>query len=226
MNQIIPLLDFVKDDPWFTPLIAALVILAAITFMTKMIMMALSNTRSIHSIVNAALPAKKSLKTLALAEEAADRELDILASDYGADRAYLMLFHNGKTSLANVHMLSASVKAEGGSGRFPKVASRIQGIPLKTYGSIKSELITNNDVELVHCSTQAPEKAPEASLLLEQNSVKSLYVYPLSTPTGDIDGGLFFEYCQSERELGEKEQGAIKSRGQAIYSKLHEANNV
>jgi len=225
MIEIIPLLNFVKDYPWFTPLIAALVILAAITFMTKMVMLLLSNTRSIHNIVNAALPAKKSLKTLALAEEEADRELTELAKDFGADRACMGLFHNGRTSLGCVHLLSFSIKAEGSSGKFPRITGRVQSMPMSTYGKWSRSIIIGKSVEVSDISI-AEKEAPCAYPILEQHSVKSIYIYPVVTPSGDIDGCVFLEYCQERRELGQVEKDQIRARGQSIYTKLHEANNV
>jgi hypothetical protein len=225
MIEIIPLLEFVKDYPWFAPLMAALFILAAIAFMTKMVMLALSNTQAIKSIVNAALPAKKSLKTLALAEEEADQELDSLAADFGADRACIGLFHNGRTSLGSVHLLSFSIKAEGSSGKFPRIAGRIQSIPLQTYGSWTRKVIIGASIEAPDSSISKVE-APCAYPILEQHSVKSIYIYPVVTPAGEIDGCVFLEYCQFRRELGQVEKEQIRARGQSIYTKLHEANNV
>lgn len=225
-----PFISQANETPWFQTMmigiIAMIVLLLALAYASKIGIEILRNFGSMQDSIDKIKPHNKSLKTLALAEEEANEELDLLCRDYGADRACIMLFHNGKTSLGNVHMLSASIKAEGGSNHFPRIAGRVQSVPMSIYGHWTKSVITGHGLELPDCLSVASEQAPDAYMMLEQHSVKSLYVYPVVTPSGDIDGCIFVEYCQARRELGDTEKAAIRARGQSIYTKLHEANNV
>lgn len=214
---MLPLIDFVKDYPWFAPLMAALVILAAIALMTKMVKLSLENTRSIREMI---MPRTKSVKDLYLAESKADDSLTTLANDFGADRAILALFHNGKTSIGNDHFLSLSVMAEGSSGKFPRIVTRIQSIPLKTYGKWVDRLVVGKSISAPDIAIAATE-VPCAYPVFEQHSIKSMYVYPVVVSSGDVVGCVSLEYCQERRELGDIEQRQIRARGQAIYAELH-----
>jgi hypothetical protein len=230
LEIISPYLVRADELEWFSSIIpllmASLIIALVLGFASKIGLNIIKNISQMREAVNSIKPKPKSLKSLALAEEAADNELASLANDYGADRACIMLFHNGKTSLGNIHLLSASIKAEGGSGRFPRISGVIQSFPLSTYGQWTKSIITGHGIEALDAPAMASSEAPDAYLLLEQNSVKSLYAYPVVTPSGEIDGCVFLEYCMSRRELGDTEKAAIRARGQSIYTKLHEANNV
>lgn len=220
-------LDSMRGEPWFDGMMiystASVLLAITLCVLTSYLKRSVDN---IVQIRNAVTPKPKQLKALAVAEEVANTELDALATDYGADRAAILLFHNGKVSLGGVHLLRASIKAEGSSGRFPRIASRVQDIPMLAYGRWTNMLITGVDVRLPDVSLVSHKEAPEIAIQLEQNSVKSLYAFPLLAPNGDIDGCVFVEYCRELRDLGSIEMTHIRARGQSIYTKLHEANNV
>lgn len=227
---LLPFFSRANELDWFNQvapvMMAALVIVLALGFASQIGLRIIKNTSQAIDAINSIKPKPRNFKALAMAEEAANTELSALAKDYGADRAGITLFHNGKTSIGDVHLLSASIKAEGGSGKFPKIAGRVQNVPLLTYGNWTRAITTGHEIEAPDALADAYQNAPDAYLMLEQNSVKSLYVYPVVTPTGDIDGCFFLEYCQEQRDLGETEKAAIRARGQSIYSKLHRADNV
>ena len=225
MIEIIPLLNFVKDYPWFTPLIAALAILAAITFMTKMVMLSLSNTRSIHNMMSVVLASSKPSKAALKAEQKANDELDFLVKSYGMDRAYIGLFHNGVTSFGGIHRQSMYVKAEGSSGKHPRVTARLSGVPLSIYGSWLYSMDAEREI-CVDDIRRVQADIPEAYPMFERYSVKSIYILPLINTVTGIDGCAFIEYCSENRTLTSIELDQIRLRTQAIYTKLHEANNV
>lgn len=227
---LLPFFDKANDAAWFNviapSLMASLIVVMCVGLVVKISQDIIRKMKSVIETVDSIKPKPKSLRNLAMAEEEADKELTHLSNDYGADRACIMLFHNGRHSLGNVDLLNASIKAEGGSGRFPRISNLIQSVPMSTYGRWTKEIITGHDIVAPDAPAAALNDAPDAYLLMEQNSVKSLYAFPVVTPTGDIDGCVFLEYCVNRRELGQGEMTAIRARGQSIYSKLHEANNV
>lgn len=223
-------LPSLRGEPWFEAtmmILTALVVMSTgLLILSRIVMNAVSNIKNIRNDIAAITPKPKQLKALAIAEETASSELDNLAKDYGADRAAIMLFHNGKVSIGGIHLLSASIKAEGSSGRFPRISSKVQSVPMSVYGRWTKMLISGVDVTLPDVSLVAHQEAPDIAIQLEQNSVKSLYAFPVVANNGDIDGCMFIEYCLEKRTLGEVEKSAIRARGQSIYTKLHEVDYV
>lgn len=220
------------DKPWFTTLIASCVVLLAMAFMSKTGIEILTNIKKAVSILVTIAPPRRSLKDLFEAEQNANNELDTLAQSYGANRACLALFQNGeKSANGGVCFFGLTVKAEGTNGGYPKIGHRIHKIPLRVYGDWPMKLTYNANISVPDISTVA-ESHPDAYFLLAQNSVKSFYAVPVGSyekERGEMvfqtDGCIFLEYCDKHRELEEVDLIDIRSKAQAIYTKLHEVNN-
>ena len=223
---IITNMKLLEDKPWFTSLIAACAVLLVLAFMSRTGIEILTNIKKALTMLKIIAPPRRPLKELFEAEDTANKELDLLAKDYAANRACLALFQNGEKSANDgVCFFGLTVKAEGSDGAFPRIGHRIQKIPLRMYGDWPMRLTYNADIR-VHDINDIIESHPEAYFLLSQNSVKSMYAVPVGSTTGGIDGCVFVEYCEETRILDDVEMTAIRSRAQAIYTKLHEANNV
>lgn len=144
-----------------------------------------------------------------------------ILKDMEGDRVLLADYHNGDISTGGRSMLKVTVTHEEiASASVGTVAQDIQAQTAALWAQWNKLLAANTPV-LVPDTQALKEEIPSLYLFVAmQHNVKSIYLFPMFTPSGVLDGVGVLEYCREVRELSSDEIRMIGARFSAIEGLL------
>lgn len=153
--------------------------------------------------------------------------LQAILEDYYGDRVLLADYHNGEFSLGGKSMLKVTVTHEVISNETIGVVSPdIQSQTAAMWSSWNYELAQNRPV-LIPDTEELKKSAPHLYLFVAvQHQVKSIYLFPMFTPQGVLDGVGVLEFCREKVDLSSDELALLANRFSAVEGMLISTNHA
>lgn len=149
-----------------------------------------------------------------------------ILQDMGGDRVLLADYHNGDISTGGRSMLKVTVTHEEIAS--PAIGTVAQDIQAQTAAlwAQWNKILADNKPVLVPDTETLKDTIPSLYLFVAmQHRVKSIYLFPMFTPAGVLDGVGVLEYCNEAKELSRDELRMVGARFSAIEGLLMSAKH-
>lgn len=197
-------------------LITSVLILLLFLFVSKLIMRQLKELKELYNSIR---PKDRGVYTDDILKTGLVNDaVTGLLEDSKASRVFLADYHNGEFTTGNRSMLKISVTHEVISHEsIGTIAQDMQAQTAALWSPWNTELARNRPV-VVEDTESLKDTIPHLYLLISKaQNVKSIYLFPMFTPAGVLDGVGVLEYCtdivkfdSDELELWGKRFAAIE----------------
>lgn len=144
--------------------------------------------------------------------------LDFIKEKTGADRTYIMEFHNGEHYFSGKSQQKISCTYESVNEGISSEANYLQNIRISNYHSLISKISRGETFEFQDISLMRDSICFKQTL--EAKGVKSIFARPISTLNGRIIGMLLLEFVKEERKWGQSSENFIRKQAKILSGYL------
>lgn len=144
--------------------------------------------------------------------------LDFIMSETGADRSYILEFHNGEHYFSGRSQQKLSCTYEVVSGGISIESHNIQNIRISNFHGLIKSISQNETFKCKNIDEYNDDMAFRA--FMQGKGVKSMFARPIKTLNGKIIGIIVLEYVKEPRRWSGDAEGFLRKQARIISGYL------